>query len=236
MLEPRFSHLALPLLRAGVAPRFVNRTIFELDRHFQDLVAQLRSQGLSLEQGEAEASVRLGSDETILASVLARPELRSWARQWPWMAFAILPVSAFVIGQVLVLFVVVWPVKFAAQLSGNAAGTLAVLQSLGTAFVDSALWAVPAAAAAMCAVQAFKRRTPMLWPVIGVVVIGLLGALTNASFILPPGGGQASLGAGIGFSTEALGAPLLRVAFTVAAVGVAILWWHQRRERPDLAL
>ena len=236
MRKPKFAHLAPPLLRAGVAPRFVNRTISELDLHFQDLVAELRSQGMSQERSEGEAAVRLGSDETILASVLARPELRSWARQWPWVAFAILPVSAFVIGQVLALFVVVWPVKFAAQLSGNAAETLAVLQSLGTAFVQSALWGVPAAAAAVCGVQAFKRRTPMLWPVIGVVVIGLLGALTNASFTLPPGGGQASLGAGIGFSTTNLGAPLLRAAFTVVVVGMTILWWRQRRERLDMAM
>ena len=60
MRKPKFAHLAPPLLRAGVAPRFVNRTISELDLHFQDLVAELRSQGMSQERSEGEAAVRLG--------------------------------------------------------------------------------------------------------------------------------------------------------------------------------
>src|SRR5262245_44349856 len=95
MRSAHFSALSENLLRAGVAPKHVRRTVMELEAHRQDIVAELCAGGVPAVQAEVDARARLGSDETLAASVLARPELRSWARKRPWAAFTIMPVVSF---------------------------------------------------------------------------------------------------------------------------------------------
>src|SRR5437762_5836497 len=94
MTTRRFEGLSQRLLRAGIAPRHVKRLISELEAHFVDLVAEQRSVGLSQAESESQAAVRLGTDDVLIANILARPELHSWARQWPWLAFVLLPLLA----------------------------------------------------------------------------------------------------------------------------------------------
>src|SRR5258706_14441396 len=80
----RFAGLSERLLRAGVGPRRVRRLVSELEAHFDDLVAELQSTGLSRSESESQAAVRLGTEDVLAASIITRPELRSWARRWPW--------------------------------------------------------------------------------------------------------------------------------------------------------
>ena len=58
MHEARFAGIAEQLLRAGVAPRHVRRTVFELSGHFADLLDELRTRGVTGSEAEAEASER----------------------------------------------------------------------------------------------------------------------------------------------------------------------------------
>ena len=105
MSTARFAALAERLLRDGIPPRRVRRLIAELEVHFDDLVAELRSTGLSASESEREAAIRLGPEDALAASILARPELHSWARRWPGVAFGVLPLLSLPAQFVLSMFV-----------------------------------------------------------------------------------------------------------------------------------
>jgi hypothetical protein len=86
------------------------------------------------------------------------------------------------------------------------------------------------AAAASCAV-ALLRRAPAIWAVVGVVLISLIGGLTNAQLQMPPVVSRPAFGAGIGFSTESLLPPLSRAALTLTVVLLAYFWVRSSRMR-----
>ncbi|HEX5047142.1 MAG TPA: hypothetical protein VFX89_08490 [Gammaproteobacteria bacterium] len=79
----QFESLKLELLRGGVAPSYVERTILELREHCEDLEADALAAGLEKEQAARLALAQLGSEESIAAAVLARGELLVWTRRWP---------------------------------------------------------------------------------------------------------------------------------------------------------
>jgi hypothetical protein len=99
MPDPQFNELRKQLLRGGVAPRFVQRTILELSEHYSDIESDALDCGASPEEAAAQARSVLGSEQAIAAAVLAHPELQDWTRQWPRAAvclqslllFAVLP-------------------------------------------------------------------------------------------------------------------------------------------------
>jgi hypothetical protein len=50
--------------------------------------------------------MRLGDANVLAAEIIARPELKSWAPRWPWVAYCLIPASVFVagfVGSVLLL-------------------------------------------------------------------------------------------------------------------------------------
>ncbi len=94
MLNPEFSELQRALVRAGVAPRYVCRTIQELTDHLDDIAADAIAAGADPAAARAAARAVLGTDQDLLAAVAARTELQSWAARWP-RAAAIVNQSAF---------------------------------------------------------------------------------------------------------------------------------------------
>jgi hypothetical protein len=92
----QFAALRHELLRGGVSPLYVERTILELGDHCEDLERDALAAGLSAEEAARSALKLLGSAETIAAAVIARPELRSWSHRWPTVALCVR--SAAVIG------------------------------------------------------------------------------------------------------------------------------------------
>lgn len=96
MPRPDFRSLRNELLRSGVAPRHVRRTVLELSDHFDDLV----DAGAS----EQQAMKELGELNEIRQAVLARPELRSWAYRFPHIALFIYPLTCLVLLPVVPVF------------------------------------------------------------------------------------------------------------------------------------
>jgi hypothetical protein len=86
MLDARFESLRLELLRSGVAPHYVERTILELREHYDDLEAAGLAAGLSSEEAVHAAQAALGNDRQIAAAVLARSELLTFSTRWPRLA------------------------------------------------------------------------------------------------------------------------------------------------------
>jgi hypothetical protein len=89
MSKPRFDRLKLALLEGGVAPRYVQRTILELEDHYADIANEAIAAGLSAADAAAEARAALGSEESIARAVIARTELRDWVHRWPRAAHCV---------------------------------------------------------------------------------------------------------------------------------------------------
>lgn len=88
-----FDALERQLLRDGIAPRHVRRTIAELEDHFDDLVATCRQRGLPQQAAECRALAQLGSLDDIGVAIAAQPDLQCWYRRWPRAASLLYPVA-----------------------------------------------------------------------------------------------------------------------------------------------
>ena len=86
MPDTRFEALRLELLRGGVAPVYVERTIMELGEHYADLEDAALAAGQSAAEATRTAHVALGDERAIVAAILSRPELLAWSSRYPRVA------------------------------------------------------------------------------------------------------------------------------------------------------
>ena len=220
MTAGRFAGLSRRLLRAGVAPQHVTRLIAELEAHFADVVAELRSTGLSPLESELQAAVRLGTEDVLAASVIARSELQSWSRQWPWLTFVLLPLFALPLQFALSMLAAAGALNFSTRVLGLSAfhpgaipWVVQGLQAYGT-------WIAPMLAAGAACFLAVRRGAPAFWPVVGSALIALAGASTNASFEWSSAVPRGVLSGGIGIKFPDVGiAWSLRVVLTLLPGG-----------------
>jgi len=80
-----FRALRRELVRGGVAPAMVTRTLAELYDHYEDLEFEALASGCSSAEASAEAMERLGSSRVLAREVLSHPEFQSRAFRWPWV-------------------------------------------------------------------------------------------------------------------------------------------------------
>jgi hypothetical protein len=225
----RFARLSLRLLRAGIAPRHVKRLIAELEAHLDDLITELRSTGRSQAESEAEAAIRLGTEDALAANIIGRPELQSWARQWPWLAFVLLPLLAVPVQFVLAMLAAGGVLSFATQVlgltplhAGAVAWAVGGLQIYG-------LWIAPPLAAAVACFLAARRGTPALWPIVGSALIALVGASTNAGFEWSPAIPRGVLSGGIGLHYPEVGSATSLRAVLTLLIGITTFLRIRRR-------
>jgi hypothetical protein len=96
MPRPGFEMLRSTLIRGGVAPRYVARTVLELREHYADLEEDALAAGLSPWEAAAEARERLGAEESLASAVLAHRELLTWRRRQRWIGAALVPLGELV--------------------------------------------------------------------------------------------------------------------------------------------
>lgn len=176
MSESLFKNLANTLLRQGVAPRHVCRTIEELRHHYSDLCDEEGKVDGSVHTVEKRALARLGREDDLADEVLAKPELRSLASRWPVAIYGLGPVLAMSLG-------VVCSILFFA--GGMTAG-----ESLTGARYIPPTWArhgieglflfvvhiLPLVLVAVVYRQALLRRASMNWPLVGMVILSIVSA------------------------------------------------------------
>ncbi len=229
MRSKRFERIRERLLRGGVAPRHVRRTLQELEDHFADLVAELQAAGHSREESESQAATRLGSDDVFVASVLTRPELRSKARRWPWLAFGALPVVTFAALFVISLILLGEVFEFSEHTLGLMPTTSPALRWVRAILQTNTLWLTPLVAAGLACFEAARRRTPLAWPLVGTICIGLLGAMTQVSLDWSAAVPRGDLSAGFGLSSATMLTTAMRATVTIAAVLIPYFWWRRTR-------
>jgi hypothetical protein len=227
MARGRFAGLSERLLRGGIGPRRVRRLISELEAHFDDLVAEFQLTGLSQAESESQATVRLGTDDVLAASILARTELRSWARQWPWLAFAVLPLLSLPVQFVLSMLLAVGVISFSVHILGLTALHPGPVPWICEVLQAYALWIAPMLSAGAACFFAARYRAPALWPIVGGILVAFLGAMTNTSFDWSPALPKGELSAGIGFPGR--GAAMgLRIMLTLGTILAPFLWATRR--------
>jgi len=224
MSAGRFDRLTERLVCAGIAARHARRAVIELREHWQDIVAELESAGRPRAQAEAAAAERLGSDEKFVESMLARPELHSWAQRRPCLAFTLLPLLAF-IGMVGVsIAVLIGTLTAVHALAINPAAS-PTLRWLSAALMANALWLAPLAAAGASCVLAARQRVSARWAVMGAVLIGLLAALTQGSVRFLSTQPHVVASFGFGINPDTLRSVIQRACIMLPAVLVPYFWW-----------
>ena len=83
MREQPLESLRLELLRSGVVPFYVDRTIEELEDHYADLESAALSSGSSAEEAARHAREALGDQRALVAAIVTRPELLTFSTRWP---------------------------------------------------------------------------------------------------------------------------------------------------------
>jgi hypothetical protein len=94
MRDERFESLRLELLRSGVTPVYVERTILELTEHYSDLESAALASGLGADEAAHAARATLGDERAIAAAILAHPELLTFSTRYPRVAHCLQSAAA----------------------------------------------------------------------------------------------------------------------------------------------
>ena len=174
------------LLRAGVAPRHVDRHLTELHEHCMDLTAEEERAGRSTAEATAAALARLGAVDELARTMSERPELRSWTAQAPWVVLGAGPVLGLFTGWGIALLILysgwTWfvngsPTPFV-PIHGFAIAYFGVGRMLyyGAPLL-SGWWTIALAG---------RQRVQTVWPVmLGSLAVAVLGA-AGAVDVRPP--------------------------------------------------
>jgi hypothetical protein len=230
MGDQRFKDLREALLRTGIAGRQLRRALVEIETHFQHLLDEERGRGTDDQDAHIAAHKRLGTNETLVLSYAARPELRAWSRRWPAVWFVVLPLIGYVVISAATLAgILVIADQMAAYLR-----TIHLSPQLTERIDLSArillLWIFPMSLFIAVAVFAYRRRVALRWPLSGIAVTSVLVSLINVTLKFTGGPTPGELGGGIGISPQALPAQLMRAAI-LTSLAVIPLWIAVRRAR-----
>ena len=190
-----FEPLRERLLKAGIAPRHVRRYLRELSDHLEDLVTDQRQAGQDADTALSRARALLGQDEELVAAMLARPELKSWAARVPWLVFTLLPPVATAAG----FFAAMLPLVLIANLHGmighNEITAPGWFQSLAQATALAANLILAPGLVLLLAWTAWRQRLNGLWVLLAAALIALLGLHMTALFPAPGmRGGELAVG------------------------------------------
>jgi len=230
--------LRVHLLRGGVAPKHVNRTLRELQHHFADLEQKARSEGLSRTEAAAQAVEQLGDPKLIIEEALARPELSSWAYRWPWGIYGIFPVLALVLVIVGSILGIVSLLELAESSSGLSSAAFANamfdrwwVRALLEFWRVAMVYVLPAIFAGVLCIFAAKRDAPILWPAVGAFLVLFLGFSYDLTIIPPSSPDQlAEFGAAIGLGADRLlSIRVLRLLIPMILILGPYYWWRQRQ-------
>jgi hypothetical protein len=173
-MKSRFDLLRSRLLSGGVAARHVTRYLAELAEHFDDLVAEEKSAGRDHEASERCALSRLGNEENLAKTMIARKEFQSWSHRAPWAVFFLGPLVALVGINFVSLLLILRPVG---SLGAGPAGVPMFVPSwfrpFFAAVTEFDLLMLPLMVGGTISCLAIRQRTKSLWPLIGLVAVAV---------------------------------------------------------------
>lgn len=221
-----FERLRDRLLTAGVSPRHVRRYMAELSDHITDLEANAKAAGHPAPR--QSALERLGRPDDLAQAMIERPELKAWTARAPWAVFLFGPPLLLAAIDLISILLVIALVKTIGPQPGEIAPDWLVSLAAAVNFIH--VYAVPLLLGGIVAAVATRQRMRPLWPLVGLVAIGVIASLNYLHIDVPlaPGQhGEISLGASAGRWTA------FRAAINLALTLPHYLAW--RRWRPAFA-
>jgi len=165
------------LLRGGVAPRHVQRYLGELSDHLTDLRAEEQGAGKGRAEAEAAALLRLGGMDELAQAMIAQRPLQSWSVRAPWAVFGVGPLLLLA-GMWCVSLTILWA-GWIVFLPGAALpfvrihGLVILFFGIGRMLYFGA----PILTGWEIALVAARQRIAAVWPVVGLVLVALLGVM-----------------------------------------------------------
>lgn len=229
MSELNWRDLRVSMLKNGIAPKYVRRTILELKSHFAELKTRATEEGLSAVAAGQRARREIGDEATILEEVLSKPELRSMPSKYPRLFFSLVPTLSLLatFGLTLLLFLVAYESWNAI----DAGRELAVWQKLPVQawFLASCYLFVPCYALITIAVAKARLINPF-WPAVGIVIMVFLGSSWAYTLDWPTAekAGEFSINWGYSFFPRALRGDhdLQNYLQILIALAAAVAFWR----------
>jgi hypothetical protein len=228
-----FDRLRERLLSAGVGGAQAGRYIAELKDHLEDLRTEERQAGQSPEEAFSRARRRLGDADALAEAMVARREFQAWGARAPITAYVVAP------SVLLTVTIVFWLAALVAACTW--------LRHGGPGPADWASWVRPRADRVAwfsntmlpivlgwgLAANAIRQRAPLLWPMLGLIVLAAVGAALQVDVTLPVGSAPGEINlrpvlAGTPFGPSGYGA---RVALDFAATAAPYVLFHLWRGR-----
>jgi hypothetical protein len=176
-MPTHFDGLRDRLLRGGVAPRHVTRYLKELTEHLDDLIAAEEQGGLDRAAAEESALTRLGNDDTLAKTMMARKEFLSWSHCAPWAVFLLGPVAALVVINLLSMLLLVLILEIG---SGSARIPMldpAWFKPVCTVITQFDLFALPLLLGWAIALLAVRQKMKIFWPIVGLAIVSIFCGL-----------------------------------------------------------
>ena len=229
----QFDRLEDRLLRGGIAPRHVRRTLTELRDHYDDALQDEQTKGV----GDAAQAAwqRLGTENDIAQSVLARRELHALSARFPrvvfgagplvlWFAFTALTLTPFAFG--------LNAARETGLIGPPGAPDPAWFEVPFNALCFFYLRILPIMIGAVMVTVAAQQRLALSWPLSGAGVIAVLSALStyHIKFVTTPGE-KGELSIGFGVSADELPYSLAMVALNLMLIVAAYIVWQRTQRR-----
>ncbi len=178
----QFDRLENRLLRSGIAPRHVRGLMSELRNHFDDAVRSEVAKGLDPASAERAAWQRLGSEDSVVQSALAQPQLRALAARFPKLIFGGGPFLLWIGAIFLTVAAIVGSFDILRALDIVTPGAhpeppWLYGPAIAVIFFYSRI--LPVAIGAAMLIAAVRQRLSLRWPMAGAVLISLFAGSTD---------------------------------------------------------
>jgi hypothetical protein len=227
-----FDLLRERLLRAGVGGAEARRYIAELGDHLDDLLTEERQAGRSPAEAHSHAMQRLGDADALAEAMIARREFRAWSARAPAATYLVAPPVILAVTTALWMAALVGAVTW---LRGHTAWGPEDWPARIRPVADGAAWFSNTALSVLLgwglAASAIRARAPLMWPMLGLIVLAAVGAVLQVGVTLPVGGapGEINLGSGPGGAPFGLSGYWGRFAFNFAATATPYALVHLLR-------
>ncbi|HEX4021151.1 MAG TPA: hypothetical protein VHX63_08410 [Acidobacteriaceae bacterium] len=232
-----FHELREHLLRAGVAPRHVRRYLTELADHLADLRAEEERAGRSRADAESAAFVRLGKMDDLAKAMIEQRQFQSWCARAPWAIFSLAPVLLLAVAWFVALFLLWsgWQIFLpgADTPFGSAVhGPIYRFENIYFQADKFYYFAAPILVGWGIALVAARQRVKAIWPVVGLVLVALMGAMNQvraSRTAVPDGFGHVRMDFAIGSSAPEIYFHLLHALILLTITALPYLIWRLQK-------
>lgn len=224
---PDFFDLSRNLLKGGIAPKYVKRTIIELQDHYTDLREAALNEGLSELEAESQARSSLGKEEDLLAEVLSKGELLSWTSRRPWIFYGLAPAVASFVLTVLFIFISVTPAGLVEMTGAD------VIPDAVIALINSGIFisinVLPMLVAAYVCYQVALRQDPVIWPILGLSLLCVVAVAIGFRVGWPTPEMKGSFSVSLGYPMN--WRTLIRALLSVSCMALCMTWFQAKFNR-----